>query len=744
MSTIVTDTYSDHDMQCPAAWENGFKEGLVISFGDGERVASHPWTGDWSGSTFTFVIADTGVVQRRFRQQLASGTDRYWTLPLVIPMTTRANRAVLGIPYVVFVGPIIEVRPVSKLALELTLGDIVSQGMLADHHQIPWRMIRDGFIGELDTLSEALDLEAPEPIIYGQHRRVPDVDPASPQGFQYTPIYLGIEGAYHLWMVCGHACADLPDVLVWTPDPDGGLGTSVSVLGSGNWQIPHTSAPAYEDRRSATYSNDRRYTIIRGLVGDADADACALGEKVLAVFVDGVEPVGDGTGAVILDRLQQYKHFLINYVAHRGQDSYQSGAWLTNPTWDVFGTLVEIVEEASFDACSAIAVERLPAPGSPSDAGYLGAAIIGATASDRSSVKRWIADWNRSCGVQFGITHLGEMRVFMLHPTAAIKAAAPLYTDAYEILLDSFGTDVQWQGKVNRVPFRADPEYTSGQWKTADVASIDGSITLYGGAITGDMREYPFAPGMTAAFHLARLEALVRMHPPRLITLEASVGPLYQSSATDPGDSLGYLDLGDYIRYQHFDAVGSAAQIRLAQIVRHQVQAGKRRVLVEALDCEDLIDYDAYIVPSASGGDDACATAIVITEAEATGVGGYTIEIDTTTHATDGAAPVPSCGSGVAYHAAWWSYTPTFAQKGHVTTGTSEYDTVLAVFTGACGALTELACNDNDGIFQTSFIDFTGSGPMIFESGVTHKILVHGFGPDDAGSLVFTFFAEPL
>ena len=50
--TILTDTYSDHDMQCPASWENGFKAGIVKRFGEGDRAASHPWTGDWQGSQF--------------------------------------------------------------------------------------------------------------------------------------------------------------------------------------------------------------------------------------------------------------------------------------------------------------------------------------------------------------------------------------------------------------------------------------------------------------------------------------------------------------------------------------------------------------------------------------------------------------------------------------------------------------------------------------------------------------------
>lgn len=584
MSTTVIDTYSDHDMQCPAEWENGFKEGIVLQFGTGTRSLSDPWTGDHRGSTFDLVLSDH---RRRFRQQLVSADDRYWVHPLTVRMTTRANRANLGTPYTAFVGPIIDIAFPAPLQIGLTLGDLISHTILSDEFPVPWRLIRDGFLAELTTIAESLDLDAPEPIIYGQHRRIPDVDPASPQGFEWTPIYLGVEGSpgQHVWMVAGHACADLPDVLVVDAD-----GVHTSVLADGDWEIPHTSAPAYEDRTSSGFGNTRRYTLIRAAVGNADADACAAGEKTLTVFVDGVEPVGDGTGAVITDRLQQYKHFVINFVANRGPESYQSGAWLTSPTWDVFGTLVPIIEETSFDDCAAIAEIRLPLPGgSPAPdyaAGYIGAAIIGSSSSDRSSVARWIAEWNRSCGVRSGWTHFGQFRVVMLHPSQAIKDAAPLYTDAYEMLDGSFRPMIGWSSKVNRTPYRADYEHRTGQWKTSGTFSWDLAITEYGAEILGETREYRFAPGVTAADHLARMEVLQRKDGERRLAFAGTVGP------DAAGQSLGYLEIGDYFRYVCYDAIADANEIRLAWVEDHQVQAGDRTVSIVAVDVEELIDFD--------------------------------------------------------------------------------------------------------------------------------------------------------
>ena len=742
--TIITDTYSDHDMQCPAEWENGFKAGIVKRFGEGDRAASHPWTGDWQGSSFSLTLIDNG----QFRRQLRSTTDRYWVESLTIRMTTRANRAALGVPWTVFVGPIINITLPEPTLMELTLGDIVSQGILSDH-PIPFRKIGDGPMS-LFEVSENLDREAPEPQIYGIHiRTVADV--ASPQGFEYVPAYLGIRtlGAdqWHAWLVAGHACADIADVMTVT----GGVGSPgaihTSVLGDEGtiWLIPHHAGylgqfgAHYEDLRSDTYGVDRRYTIVYGKVGETDPDLVANGDLTLAVHVWGVEPNGDGTGAVITDRIQQYKHWLVNYVANYGAASYMAGAWLTNPSWDVFGVAKTIIEESTFDACSAIAATRIFGHGPPQDAGYIGAAIIGARSGDRSSVKRWIADWNRSCQVRFGVNHYGQIRVFMLHPTEAIKGNAPLYTDNYEILENSFRPTFGWSEKVNRVPFKTDYHHETGVWRTVDVAQSPDAILNYNKAISSEDREYPFAPGITMANHLAVLESRIRKHPPVHIVIEATIGPDYNN------ESLGYLDLGDYIRYTHYGAIAEANEIRLAQIVRHQVQAGRRVVQIEAFDCEELIGFDEpdVLQPPAQEASPAefnetCATAMLITHAPWTP---FSIVIDTTEHARDTSvegSPALLPPPAEAHHAAWFTFTPWADGTLFLTTVHSLYDTQMAVFTGGCGALELIQFNDNDGVLSTSILEFAVTG------GVPLHILVYGYGPDDGGSLTFgLYFYEP-
>lgn len=736
MASVVTDTFSDIDMHCPPDWENGYKPARVIKFGDGDRQASNLWSGEWRSSEFEIEFDDASGY---FRRAFASPTERYFTRPWTVKMTTRENRAVKGDPYVVFHGPPVNAQPLPGRRFKFMLGDIISQGMLADdgeRGQLPWRKIRDCGLLEKDSpnysfvVSEKLDLDHPETILYGVHLRVPGIDPPSPQGFEWAPIYLGIETIagtdYHEWMICGHAVADITDVIV----VEGENETRTSVLADAQWKIPHQAAfttmfgAVYRDIRSHTFGVDRRYTTILAEVGNADADACAAGDKALVCHVEGVEPNGDGTGAVIKDRFDQRDHFMVNFIAHTGADSYQSGAWLTNPTSDVFGVPVPVIDEDSYTVAKAIALLRVPAvEGNEFEGGYIGAAVVGANPSDRRSRRAWWAEWNRSCGCQGGFTHLGQERIALIHPTAAIKAAAPLYTDAYHIIDGSFGTDMLWGDQANVVPFKADMEHRTGQWRTSDVAKALQSIVDYERDINGQEREYRFAPGITMAYHLALMEALVMQHPPRMIRFEVTVGPDRQD------DSLGYRDLFDYIRYRDYDAVSNADnEERLGMVLRHQVQAGGRKVLVDVLDLEDLMDFDAPPSVPPSQANTACADAIVVTPEDPIPTR-YRIDIDTTDFPTDSSVTL-SQGPGVAYHACWHKFTPLLDGTLNISAILSEYDTQLAVFTGVCGTLTEIAYNDNVLGLQTSSI-----GPIDVTNGTDYYILACGYGPNDGGLL---------
>ncbi len=721
--SIVRETYSDEDMHCPAEWQNGFKAGKVLQFGEAERVASDPVRGEWRGSTWTVRYSDTDCY---FREQSIDATDRYAQDGQGL-MTTRENRAVLGSPFTIFTGGFVSGRPVNGLEWEEVYGDAIALHKRANQTDLlPWRVLGDSFImnpDEFSVVAEGLDLMTPEPIIYGRHIRVPDVDAPSEQGFVFPPIYLGIETIdgvdKHVWMIAGHACAAITDLRV----------DLTEVFSDPEWEIPGIGGfPKYEDRRSVTFGNLRRYSLLRAPVTDlladeaslTNPDACALRVKQLAVAVEGIEPNGDGTGDVILDRLLAYLHYEQNFGQRKGQDSYQTGAWLPTPTWIVFDTTTPMLDEASYATCSAIALERFPVDG------YIVAAIIGARPGDRRPRAHWKAAWNRSCSTRSGPTNLGADRVFMLHPTEAIKAAAPLYTDATEILDGTFEPDVAWDQQQTRLTFVCDPRHDSGEWATTDTLTDPDAIRDYGERdIPGETREYDSAPGITQATHLALLELARVKHPPRPVTLAAKVRPDVF------GDSLGERQLGDYVRYKHVESIGtSRTQIRLMQIDRIRISPSGRYVIAQGFDVEDYIGYDAPAEVPEPSTNDTCAEAIAIDPTPSTP---YIVTVDTTAAVEDTGIESELPEGYTANHPGWWTVTPAVdGARLFLSTIYSSYDTILAVFTGSCGALTRVQFNDNDGFRTTSVLDFE------VVNGTTYYILAAGVGPDDGGSLTFS------
>jgi uncharacterized repeat protein (TIGR03803 family) len=118
---------------------------------------------------------------------------------------------------------------------------------------------------------------------------------------------------------------------------------------------------------------------------------------------------------------------------------------------------------------------------------------------------------------------------------------------------------------------------------------------------------------------------------------------------------------------------------------------------------------------------DFCSNAVVIASAN------YTNSQATIDATSDGdpAAPCGSLAAGV-----WYQYTPPTAGDLVLDTAGSDFDTVLALYSGSCGALTPLACNDDGGTDLTSAIVC----PVV--GGTSYYILAGGFD-GSTGDLVF-------
>jgi glucose/arabinose dehydrogenase len=93
---------------------------------------------------------------------------------------------------------------------------------------------------------------------------------------------------------------------------------------------------------------------------------------------------------------------------------------------------------------------------------------------------------------------------------------------------------------------------------------------------------------------------------------------------------------------------------------------------------------------------------------------------------TAGDDPIVSCGAvapGQQSHSVWYEYTPTSDSVIEVSTLGSNFDTVIAVWTGTRGSLVNTACNDSgDGLGGTAYTAF------IAQAGTTYHIEVTSRG----------------
>jgi hypothetical protein len=129
----------------------------------------------------------------------------------------------------------------------------------------------------------------------------------------------------------------------------------------------------------------------------------------------------------------------------------------------------------------------------------------------------------------------------------------------------------------------------------------------------------------------------------------------------------------------------------------------------------------AGVAPS----NDNCATPVVITTTP------FTQTVDTTGATTEPGEPASSCTLDGA--TVWYEFTYNGLFEGLISVDTvgSDFDTTLEGYTGACGALTSVACSD-DGFGDGLQSGFT----FVATPGTTYRFKAGGFD-GDTGSLTF-------
>jgi len=118
---------------------------------------------------------------------------------------------------------------------------------------------------------------------------------------------------------------------------------------------------------------------------------------------------------------------------------------------------------------------------------------------------------------------------------------------------------------------------------------------------------------------------------------------------------------------------------------------------------------------------DLCSGAIIVTNASYTNV-------QSTANASSFGDPVPDCVDGFG-NGVWYQFTAPVSGLLIVDTFGSDFDTGLAVYTGSCDSLTEVACNDDTG-------GVTSQVTIPTTAGTTYSILAGGYSAH-TGNLVF-------
>jgi len=146
----------------------------------------------------------------------------------------------------------------------------------------------------------------------------------------------------------------------------------------------------------------------------------------------------------------------------------------------------------------------------------------------------------------------------------------------------------------------------------------------------------------------------------------------------------------------------------------------------------------ASVSPAAPGAtaaalaaNDSCANATVIDPPP------FTDAIDTTQATTDARDPFSGCACGQNSHSVWYRFTAERSGEVTVDTTGSNYDTVLSVFVGTCGASDPVACNDDGNGTLQSQVRFQAVAD------VTYLIEVTSFCNGPGGSLELHLVQAP-
>jgi hypothetical protein len=157
----------------------------------------------------------------------------------------------------------------------------------------------------------------------------------------------------------------------------------------------------------------------------------------------------------------------------------------------------------------------------------------------------------------------------------------------------------------------------------------------------------------------------------------------------------------------------------------------------QTLSLEPVGGPDGPLAITATAATDACSLAPTLKISD----GGYTDSIRDFNAIVNGSDPQLSCMWGNppdnrGYRTAWYKFQPQVYGLVTLSTQTSNYDTVLAVHKGTCGAFIEVACNDDNNYLSSKI-------QMQVQAGETYYVEVADWHSAASGQMVLNLTSEP-
>jgi hypothetical protein len=316
------------------------------------------------------------------------------------------------------------------------------------------------------------------PVIYVGDRELPDGRAYaeflwcghacySPDGKPVEQLYFWNEAVDNLapGSAAGHIVVDnipITDLADLATEADSG--GRICLPGYANW----------DDQGFTTSYRDyggRRYTVLflRGIWRDWALGILAapvnLGGTPFCVNAYGSETVGDGTGALIQNAFAQYLHILQNWMPPVGE-GYQSGAWLTTPTFADDPTR-PMIDEASFAAAHAQSAVYVTD-------GFRGDFVIGAK-NEAITARALIARLNVSFGCDAGFNRHTQFFVTLVNTDLGSTTLQPALTWVRDIFSKTFSIESRTRELYTAIAYRYTQDYIGRSpdgWRSAAITGV--------------------------------------------------------------------------------------------------------------------------------------------------------------------------------------------------------------------------------------------------------------------------------